>query len=96
MLKSTVRWIPENCGSDCPGGKYPNAFWDDTQMVYGADYASADDVVGHELSHGFTHFTSGLFYYYQSGAINESLSDIFGEFIDQSNGKTARAGRRSG
>lgn len=92
ILKSTVRWVPENCGADCPGGKYANAFWDDSQMVYGADYASADDVVGHELSHGFTHFTSALFYYYQSGAINESLSDIFGEFIDQANGKDGSGG----
>ena len=33
-----------------------------------------------------TQYTSNLFYYYQSGAINESLSDVFGEFIDQTNG----------
>ena len=52
-------------------------------MVYGDTYASADDVVGHELAHGFTEFSSNLFYYYQSGAINESLSDVFGEFVDQ-------------
>ncbi len=37
-------------------------------------YASALDVVGHELSHGFTNFTSNLFYYYQSGSINESIA----------------------
>ena len=49
-------------------------------------YASADDVVGHELTHGVTEFTSGLLYYFQSGAINESMSDIFGEFIDQQDG----------
>jgi Zn-dependent metalloprotease len=65
----------------CP---YENAFWDGAQMVYGDGYASADDVVGHELAHGVTDFTSHLFYYYQSGAINESLSDVFGELIDQS------------
>src|SRR5678809_204665 len=35
---------------------------------------------------GVTQYTSNLFYYYQSGAINESLSDVFGEFIDQTNG----------
>ena len=46
----------------------------------------ADDVVGHELTHGVTEFTSHLLYYFQSGAINESMSDIFGEFIDQQDG----------
>ena len=61
----------------CP---YQNAFWDGQQMVYGAGFAAADDVVGHELTHGVTDFSAHLFYYYQSGAINESLSDVFGEF----------------
>jgi bacillolysin len=63
-----------------------NAFWNGTQMAYGDGYASADDAVGHELTHGVTDFESNLFYYYQSGAINESLSDVWGEFIDQTNG----------
>jgi hypothetical protein len=56
-------------------------------MVYGEGYAAADDVVGHELFHGVTQYTSELFYYYQSGAINESLSDIMGEFVDQTDGR---------
>jgi bacillolysin len=68
----------------CP---YANAFWNGEQMVFGETYASGDDVVGHELTHGVTEKESGLFYYMQSGAINESLSDIFGEFIDLTNGK---------
>jgi hypothetical protein len=67
---------------DCP---MANAFWNGEQMAYGDGYASADDVVGHELVHGLTQFTSGLYYYYQSGAINESLSDIWGEFVDLTN-----------
>ena len=54
---------------------YLNAFWDGTQMVYG-DGMVSDDIVGHELSHGVTQHESNLFYYYQSGAINESLSAI--------------------
>src|SRR5258706_1790795 len=54
-------------------------------MVYG-DAMAADDVVGHELTHGVTQYTSGLIYSYQSGAINESFSDVWGEFIDQTNG----------
>lgn len=67
---------------------YANAFWSGTQMVYGDAYgfALADDVVAHELTHGVTDYESGLFYYYQSGAINESLSDVWGEFVDLTNG----------
>lgn len=67
---------------------YFNAFWSGAQMVYGDDagFPLADDVVGHELTHGVTEHESGLFYYYQSGAINESLSDVFGELMDLTNG----------
>lgn len=80
-LYSTVRHC--EVGATCP---YANAFWSGAQMHYGETYAGADDVVGHELSHGVTEFSSNLFYYYQSGAINEALSDIFGEFMDLTNG----------
>ncbi len=74
---------------------YQNAFWNGAQMAYGNGFAAADDVVGHELTHGVTQYTSNLFYYYQSGAINESFSDVFGEFIDQTNGRgTDTAGVR--
>ena len=68
----------------CP---YPNAFWNGEQIVYGDAYgfAMADDVVAHEFSHGVTQYESGLFYYYQSGAINESFSDLWGEYYDQTN-----------
>ena len=81
-LLSTVRWCESLASRDCP---YENAFWDGQQMVYGEGFA-VDDVVGHELTHGVTEFSSKLFYYYQSGAINESLSDVFGEFVDLTNG----------
>ena len=66
---------------------YQNAFWSGTQMVYGDGYgfALADDVVAHELAHGVTQHESNLFYYYQSGAINESFSDLWGEYYDQTN-----------
>jgi Zn-dependent metalloprotease len=63
----------------------PNAYWNGVQMTY-CDGLTADDVVAHELTHGVTEYTSGLYYYYQSGAINESFSDVWGEFVDQSNG----------
>jgi len=87
-LVSLVRYCPQGSGPgfDCP---YQNAFWDGVQMTYGEGFAAADDVVGHELTHGVTQFSSNLFYYYQSGAINESLSDVFGELIDLGNGSGA-------
>ncbi|MEO7841640.1 MAG: M4 family metallopeptidase [Anaerolineales bacterium] len=71
--------------SFCP---YHNAFWDGTQMVFGDGYgfALADDVVAHEFTHSVTEHESNLFYYYQSGAINESFSDVWGEYYDQTNG----------
>lgn len=78
QLKSTVQFCDP--AYFCP---YQNAYWNGTQMAYGAGFAAADDVDGHELTHGFTEFTSHLFYFYQSGAINEAMSDIMGEFIDQ-------------
>ncbi len=78
VISSTVHY-------DDSSGTCPNAFWDGTQMVYCDGYADADDVVGHELTHGVTSNESSLLYYYESGAINESLSDIWGEFIDLSN-----------
>lgn len=84
-LISTTRFCTADPGVDCP---YPNAFWNGSQMVYGQGYASADDVVGHEMAHGITSNESNLFYFYQSGAINEALSDILGEFIDQTNAYT--------
>jgi len=79
LMISSVHW---NDGVSCP-----NAFWDSTQMVYCDGIADADDVVGHELTHGVTSNESNLLYYYQSGAINESLSDVWGEFVDLMNGK---------
>ena len=51
--------------------------------IYLGGTAFAEDVVGHEFTHGVTNHSSGLEYLGQSGAINESLSDIWGEFIDQ-------------
>lgn len=82
-LISTTRYCPTQTSIPCP---YQNAFWNGQQMVYGQNFV-ADDVVAHEITHGVTDYASRLFYYYQSGAINEAFSDIWGEFIDLSNGK---------
>ncbi len=70
----------------CYSSGYQNAFWDGSRMTYGDGFAAADDVVAHELSHGVTEYASGLIYSYQSGALNESYSDIFGEAVDLTNG----------
>lgn len=80
-LRSTVRICSPELDT-CP---FQNAYWNGQQMVFGAGYAAADDVVAHELTHGITERTAQLFYVEQSGAINESMSDVFGEFVDQSN-----------
>ncbi len=69
---------------------YDNAFWDGERMTYGDGSNSsggftpltAIDVVGHEITHGVTEFTSGLIYVGESGALNEAFSDIFGTIIE--------------
>jgi Zn-dependent metalloprotease len=64
------------------GTGYHNAFWNGQQMVFGDNYASSLDVVGHELTHAVTESTANLVYSYQSGALNESFSDIMGESVE--------------
>lgn len=64
------------------GVNLQNAYWDGTQMVYG-DGFSVLDIVGHELTHAVTFSTSNLEYRWQSGALNESFSDIFGAMLDR-------------
>ena len=80
-LISTVHHCPSP--AECP---YVNAFWDGTQMVYGEGLV-VDDVAAHELTHAVTEFAAGLIYANQSGALNESYSDIFGETLDLTNGQ---------
>lgn len=80
-MDATVRLCPDSF--NCP---YLNAFWDGTRMYFG-DGFTVDDVVGHELTHGVTQNESNLIYSFESGALNESFSDVWGEFIDQTNGK---------
>jgi Zn-dependent metalloprotease len=69
---------------------YDNAFWDGEQMVFGDGdgevfnrFTIAIDVVGHELTHGVTERSANLIYQGQSGALNESVSDVFGVLIKQ-------------
>lgn len=72
------------------GEEYQNAFWNGQQMVFGDGdgeifnrFTIAIDVVGHELSHGVTETEAGLIYFEQAGALNESLSDVFGSLVKQ-------------
>jgi Zn-dependent metalloprotease len=72
------------------GVDYDNAFWDGSQMVYGdgdqrvfKTFTGPLDVTGHELTHGVTQYSGGLNYQGQSGALNESLSDVFGSLVKQ-------------
>lgn len=72
------------------GSAYDNAFWDGSQMVFGdgdgvifMPFTRSLDVIGHELAHGVTEYTSGLNYRGQSGALNESISDVFGVLVKQ-------------
>ena len=81
-LISSVHYCPSP--SQCP---YANAFWNGSQMVYGTGFPVADDVVAHELTHAVTEHTASLFYYMQSGALDESYADIFGETVDLWNGR---------
>lgn len=70
------------------GVNYVNAFWDGSRMTYGdgngAPYTplTSIDIAGHELTHGLTNFTANLIYSAESGALNESFSDIFGTAIE--------------
>jgi hypothetical protein len=72
------------------GQDYDNAFWDGERMVFGDGdgqlfnrFTIAIDVIGHELTHGVTEATAALEYHDQPGALNESLSDVFGSLVKQ-------------
>ncbi|HEX2177513.1 MAG TPA: M4 family metallopeptidase [Nocardioidaceae bacterium] len=66
-----------------------NAFWNGREAYFSTGLAT-DDVVAHELTHGVVQHTANLFPAYQSGAINESMADVFGELVDQRNGNTGQ------
>jgi len=72
------------------GREYQNAFWNGQQMVFGDGdgeifnrFTIAIDVVAHELTHGVTETEAGLIYFQQAGALNESMSDVFGSLVKQ-------------
>lgn len=72
------------------GQDYDNAYWDGRRMVFGDGddevfrrFTVALEVIGHELAHGVTQYTADLTYQGQSGALNESISDVFGSLVAQ-------------
>jgi len=72
------------------GRKFDNAFWDGRQMVFGDGdgivfnrFTISADVIGHELTHGVTGSEVNLTYLGQPGALNESISDVFGSLVKQ-------------
>jgi Zn-dependent metalloprotease len=69
---------------------YDNAFWNGEQLVFGDGdgqffqrFTSPVDIIGHEFTHAVTQYTAGLTYEGQSGALNESMSDVFGISLKQ-------------
>lgn len=70
-----------NRGNGCP-----NASWNGTFISF-CPGLTTDDVTAHEWGHAYTDFTHNLIYQWQSGALNESYSDIWGESVDQVNGR---------
>ena len=79
------------------GRDYDNAFWNGEQMVFGdgdgeifTGFTSSVTIIAHELGHGVTEASGGLEYQNQSGALNESISDVFGALTEQhQQGQTA-------
>jgi len=72
------------------GQDYDNAFWDGSQLVFGDGdgqvfdrFTKPMDVMAHEFTHGVTQFSAGLTYQGQSGALNESVSDVFASMTKQ-------------
>ena len=84
-------------GSVHVGNHWNNAQWNGSQMLFGDGdginfnrFTIAIDIMGHELTHGVTERTAGLEYHKQPGALNESISDVFGSLVKQrSLGQTA-------
>ncbi len=70
------------------GEDFNNAFWDGRRAVFGdgnGKALSTLDIVAHELAHGVTQYSSRLIYQGESGALNESFSDIMGKGVEYYN-----------
>ncbi len=83
-LDSTVHYRED------PEEPFDNAMWDGEEMLYGdgdglifGSFTKSLEVIGHELTHGVTQYTANLAYHDQPGALNESMSDVFGTMVKQ-------------
>lgn len=64
---------------------YSNAFWNGLYSTFGdgnENPLTPVNIVAHEFAHGLTEFSAGLIYQNESGALNESFSDIFGIAVE--------------
>jgi Zn-dependent metalloprotease len=97
--KETYDYFFNNYGRDSFDGKgakmdaifdrgysCPNASWNGTFISFCPGLTN-DDVTAHEWGHAYTQYTHDLIYQWQPGALNEAYSDIWGETVDQSNGR---------
>ncbi|KAA1416998.1 hypothetical protein F0U44_17610 [Nocardioides humilatus] len=73
----------------------PNANWNGVTTNY-CSGVTGDDTVAHEWGHAYTESTSGLIYQWQSGAMNEAYSDIWGETVDMINHRQNESGEAPG
>ncbi|MBK6750814.1 MAG: M4 family metallopeptidase [Acidobacteria bacterium] len=70
------------------GRNYNNAFWYQNKMTYGDGNGTTFsplttvDIAGHEMTHGVTQYSANLTYSSESGALNESMSDVFGAMTE--------------
>ena len=80
-----------NVADEKTGKGFDNAYWNGKAMFYGngdvafKPLAGGLDVAAHEMTHGVVQNTANLEYKAQSGAINESMADIFGCMVDRNN-----------
>lgn len=87
------------------GNSYVNAYWDGSDFHFGdgdnvqATSLGTTDIAGHEFTHAVTEYSANLYYYGESGALNESFSDIFGtciEIYSQPNGRGLYPNKQAG
>ena len=89
LYNSRVGNYPLITGTAHVGTNYNNAYWNGSGIYFGDGDGNvfsplvSIDVVGHEWTHGVTQFTAGLVYSGESGALNESMSDVFGNMIER-------------
>jgi Zn-dependent metalloprotease len=92
-------------GNAHQGTDYVNAYWDGSELYFGdgdgvtASSLAVLDVCGHELTHAVTEHSANLVYQGESGALNESFSDVMGaciEFYGQADDRASYPSKTAG